>query len=106
MDNRPKTRLKASISTDITSHILVLYRPISEEARRVEEFVQDFHHLYPDISLVTVDIDSQEGTRLGELYDVLEYPAILAIAGDGSLLNAWLGGNLPLVDDVAGYMRG
>jgi hypothetical protein len=84
---------------------LILYRPRSEHARSVEEFSQNFERNYPESPMSLLDIDSIEGTHLIELYDILEFPSVLVLADDGSLINSWVGEPLPLIDDVAGYMR-
>ena len=89
-----------------SSRVFILYRPNSEYARSVEEFTQNFKRIYPERSVLLTDIDSTEGVRLAELYDILEYPAVLVVAIDGSMLNYWTGSPLPLADDVAGFMLG
>jgi hypothetical protein len=84
---------------------LILYRPLSEHARSVEEFSQNFERNYPESPISLMNIDSIEGTHLIELYDILEFPSVLVLADDGSLINSWIGEPLPLIDDVAGFMR-
>jgi hypothetical protein len=87
-----------------SSSVYILYRPNSEYARSVEEFAQNFKRVYPERPIVLTDVDSIEGVRLAELYDILEYPAVLVMAIDGSMLNCWTGSPLPLADDVAGFL--
>ena len=36
----------------------------------------------------------------------MQYPGILALRDDGSVLNAWQGTMLPLMNDVAGHAVG
>ena len=52
-----------------------------------------------------VSMESREGVTKAELYDVMQFPAILAVANDGSLINSWIGMPLPLMNDVAGYAQ-
>lgn len=85
--------------------LVVLYRPRTEFARITEEYVQEFKGLHPEAEVLLVDVDSIEGSNQAQLYDVVQYPALLAIATDGSLLNMWSGNVLPLMDTVAGYIR-
>jgi hypothetical protein len=85
--------------------LLILYRPNSEFSRPVDEFVQTFNRVYPGYDITLVDVDSIEGIRQMELYDLMEYPAILAMIDDGSVLNSWVGKDLPLIDEVAGFLR-
>lgn len=40
-----------------------------------------------------------------QAYDIVEYPTILALSDDGSLLHQWRGRPLPLIDEVANYSR-
>lgn len=42
---------------------------------------------------------------MARLYDVVQYPALLAIEGNGGLAQYWQGDVLPLMDEVAGYAR-
>lgn len=86
-------------------NVVILYQPRSEHSRSVEEFVHHMHSIYPDQEIILMDVDSVEGSDKAELYDIVQYPAIMVLADDGSLVNRWVGGNLPLVDEVAGYLR-
>jgi hypothetical protein len=86
--------------------LLILYRPQSEHARNVEEFTEHLQRVYPEVSgLTPMDVDSIDGSDKAKLYDVMQYPAILVIQQDGTLVNKWTGEPLPLVDEVAGYLR-
>ena len=40
---------------------------------------------------------------MASLYDIMNYPAILALRDDGSILKTWEGDELPLMDEVAYY---
>ncbi len=86
--------------------LLVLYRPNSENSRTVESFIRDFRYQHEADAdrMSVVDIDSRDGSATASLYDVMEHPAILALADDGSLIKAWVGVSLPLMDEVAGYV--
>lgn len=82
-----------------------LYRPESEHARAVETFLRDFKMRNPAVKVEVISIDSREGIAMASLYDVMQYPAILAVANDGVLLQLWQGEMLPLMDEVASYAR-
>jgi len=84
---------------------LVLYRPNSEFARSVEEFVHDFKSR-TDKRIELMSIDTREGASTAALYDVMQFPSVLAIQDNGSLAKSWTGEHLPLVNDVAGYLVG
>jgi hypothetical protein len=40
---------------------------------------------------------------MAKLYDIVRYPAILAVANDGSLQKMWQDMPWPLMDEVAAY---
>jgi len=85
--------------------VVVLYRPNSEHGRLVEEFI----HTYQSRGrgdMEVINIDSREGGALANLYDIMEYPAILVLRDDGSLQKHWTGSSLPLADEIAAYARG
>jgi hypothetical protein len=86
--------------------VLVLYRPNSEHGRGVESFIRDFRYQHEANAgmLDVVDVDTREGGAMASLYDILQYPAVLVLADDGSLLKIWAGANLPLMDELAGYV--
>lgn len=83
--------------------VLILYRPQSEHGRLVEEFVHDFQSHSSFKHLEVLNVDSREGSAMASLYDIMEYPAVLVIQADGYLQKSWVGGNLPLMDEVAAY---
>ena len=81
----------------------MLYRPNSDHRRMVDEFAREFQARNPANQLEQVNIDNREGSDLANLYDVMDYPAILVLQADGTLQHAWQGTELPLVDEVIGY---
>jgi hypothetical protein len=83
--------------------VLILYRPGSEEARGVESFVHDFKSRHESGRLEMVDVNTRNGYATATLYDVMSYPAILVLRDDGSILKAWEGETLPMMDEVAYY---
>jgi hypothetical protein len=83
--------------------IVILYRPQSEHARIVEEFIQNYRDHHSSGRLDVLNIDGREGSSTASLYDVMQYPAILALANDGAVLHSWEGAMLPLIDEVAAY---
>ncbi len=85
--------------------VLVLYRPNSEHGRVVEEFIHDFQSQHRDEHLEVLSIDTRDGSSTASLYDVMQYPAILIIQGDGSVQKIWEGDRLPLMDEVVAYAR-
>ena len=85
---------------------LVLYRPNSEYARSVDEFIREFQARSGGSKVLeVVNIDSREGAQIAELYGIVQYPAILVLQGDGFMQKKWEGGILPLIEEVMGYTR-
>jgi hypothetical protein len=83
--------------------LLVLYRPQSEHARAVDNFVREMQtRSTQEVELV--DVDSQEGIRKVELYDAMQYPTVLATTDEGHMQKMWPGTPLPLVNDVVGFL--
>jgi hypothetical protein len=85
--------------------VLILYRPNSEHGRLIDEFVHDYQTRNPSNQLELLSVDTREGSAMASLYDVMQYPAILVVKGDGYLQRCWMGDNLPLIDEVASYAR-
>lgn len=84
--------------------VVILYRPQSEHARVVEEFIQNYRDRHSTGRLEVLNVDGREGSATASLYDVMQYPAILALANDGSVLHSWEGDMMPLLDEVASYV--
>ncbi len=86
--------------------LLVLYRPNSEHGRAVESFIRDFKYQHESNAdkLDVIDIDSRDGTATASLYDIMQHPAVLVLGDDGQLVKSWVGENLPLMDELVGYM--
>ena len=83
--------------------MLILYRPRSDHARNVESFVRDFQSRHGIDHVEVLDVDSRDGMAMATLYDIMNYPAILALRNDGSIVKSWEGETLPLMDEVAYY---
>ena len=85
--------------------VLVLYRPNSEYARAIEEFVQGLQtrHGVDERHLQVLDYDSREGSSTASMYDIMGQPVILVTNDDGSYVKHWEGTDLPLQEEVAGY---
>jgi hypothetical protein len=82
--------------------VAVIYRSQTENERLVLDFERDYFHR-TGRELTLYDLNTREGADLAELYDVVRYPAVLAISNDGSLLQLWQGEILPLMSDVMYY---
>ena len=83
--------------------VVILYHPNSEFARTVEEYAHDFEKRVGR-AIELLSLETRDGAAMASLYDVLTYPAILTIREDGQLMKNWEGTELPLMNEVAGYI--
>lgn len=82
--------------------MLVLYRERSEHRQKIEDFIRDFKSRHNKLRVEIYDVDRREGMAMASIYDVMRYPAILALRDDGSILQTWEGeDNLPRLDEVS-----
>ncbi len=81
----------------------ILYHPISDHARVVEEYVTNFERQKGNV-IELMSLETKDGADLATLYEIVNYPALLAIKKDGQLVKYWEGEPLPLMDEVAGYL--
>lgn len=67
---------------------VILYKPDTETDTQMQDYLREFNHRTgKDIELV--DADSPRGVELGKLYDILSFPALLALEDDGRFMEAW-----------------
>ncbi len=83
--------------------VLIFYRPNSEHSRLVEDFMHEFGRLYPGTGLDVLSVDTVDGAREAELYDVVSYPTVIARSDEGATLQRWDSGQMPLMNEVAYY---
>lgn len=83
--------------------LLILYRPRSEHGRAVETFIHDLKATHSANRFEVLDVDSRDGSATASLYDIMQYPAILALRDDGSVVKSWEGQMLPVMNEVAYY---
>lgn len=79
--------------------VTVLYRPVSEHARVVEDFQRELEKEGVEVRLL--DVDTKEGQVFAQLHDVMQFPSVIATSSEGTPLQTWAG-SLPLIKEV-GY---
>ncbi len=84
--------------------VFVVYKYESDHARMVLDFLRDIKR-QTGYELEEVSPDTAEGAHLCRLYDVVEYPTIVAVDGNGGLQSLWRGLPLPTISEV-GYYAG
>lgn len=84
--------------------VMIIYKPVSEHASVVTEFLHEFERRTAQ-KLETIDPDTRRGADICRLYDVVEYPTVIATTNDGQMRNMWRGVPLPLIDEVSYYVQ-
>lgn len=85
--------------------MIVLYRPNSEYARVVEQFVREFEQRGSGVKIDLINYDTPEAQAVAAVYGIMQHPTILAIREDGQLMKQWEGPEMPLQDEVASYLH-
>lgn len=79
----------------------MVYRAASEHREITENFIREFARETGG-AIVTVDPDTAEGQKFIELYDVVEYPTLLALGPDGVLIEKWRR-DFPTISEASAY---
>lgn len=82
--------------------VIVVYKEDSEHARAVTDFLRDFTR-QTGRTIETLDPDTKDGADFCRVYDIVEYPTMLAISDDSQLQNSWRGLPLPTISEVSYY---
>ena len=82
--------------------LYIAYRNESDTTRAVIEFLHDFNKR-TGRTIEEIDPDSPHGSSFVELYDIVEYPSIVASKEDGEIRYLWRGVPLPTIDEVSYY---
>jgi len=82
---------------------VILYHPNSDKAGMAEDYKRDFEKRHQGKKIDMLSLETVEGAEMAKLYDVVRYPAILAIGPDGVLLALWQDQPWPLMDEVSAY---
>lgn len=85
--------------------VAILYHPHSDHARTVEDYAHDFSHQLNQ-KLELISLESREGAEKAKIYDIVRYPAVMALSEDGELLKAWQGPVLPLMNELSFFTKG
>lgn len=80
--------------------VLVLYHPNSEQDGLIQDFARDYER-FKGKKLQSLSLETQQGADYARLYDIVQYPAFLAIADNGTLQRLWQGMPLPLMDELS-----
>lgn len=82
---------------------IVVYKDESDHGREVRDYLRDFSR-QTGHELEVVDPETREGADFCRVYDIVEYPSIVALSDDGQLQNLWRGRPLPTISEVSFYV--
>lgn len=83
--------------------VRVIYKSESDHAREVINYLRDFSRQTGQ-EIEEINPDTADGAQLCRIYDIVEYPTIIATSEDGSLQNMWRGRPLPTISEVSYYV--
>jgi hypothetical protein len=84
--------------------VFCLYRPNTETERAVLELNHELERR-SNLVLELISVDTVEGDHLAEIYDVLQFPAVVAVDSNGIMQRSWSDGSLPLLNEITYYMQ-
>jgi hypothetical protein len=80
----------------------IIYREESDYARAVIEYVREFERRVgraPEL----ISPDTKQGSDFCQVYDIVQYPTVIATDDDGVMQNMWSGLPLPTINEVSYY---
>lgn len=80
-----------------------MYRQESDHAREVFSFLHDFARQTGHV-IEEIDPDTRDGADMCRVYDIVEYPTIIALSDNGQLQHMWRGRPLPTISEVSFYV--
>lgn len=83
--------------------MVVVYRYESDHAREVLDYLRDFSK-QTGHTVEEVDPDSRDGAQFCRVYDIVEYPTMIALSDGGQVQNVWRGRPLPTISEVSFYV--
>lgn len=84
--------------------LVVVGRDNTDYARELSMWIADIEH-ETGKKVEMLDPDTIEGEMFVRARDIMEYPAIVAVADDGRVLKKWTGRKFPRINDVSYYSQ-
>lgn len=81
----------------------MVYQEESDRARAVIDFLRDVNR-QTGHDIEVVNPETREGADFCRVYDIVEYPTMLALDDSGQLQNTWRGLPLPTISEVSYYL--
>ena len=77
-----------------------IWRRESDYGRGTEDWIAEYERR-TGREAESFDPDTPEGEDICRVYDVVEYPTIMVMNGEGTVMGSWRGKSLPLFDEVS-----
>ena len=71
----------------------------------VDNFVEEFERRAGAGAITVMNPETIEGESFATAHDILEFPAIVAVDGNGTTMAEWKGLPLPSYDEVSYYAK-
>ena len=84
--------------------VFCLYRPNSETERSVIELNTELKRRM-NVELELISMDTVEGDNLARVYEVMQFPAVMALDSRGIVQKSWTDGSLPLINELSYYLQ-
>ena len=81
--------------------ITLLWNEQTDYASEVREWLRDFKHDNHGVEIIEKDPESRDGGDFAQVYDILQYPAVVVTDNDGKLIRLWKGRPMPQIDEVS-----
>ena len=86
--------------------LTLLWNEQTDYAGEVREWLRDFEHDTHGEKVHQLDPESRAGGDFAQLYDILQYPAVVVTDDDGHLIRLWKGRPMPQIDEVSYWASG
>ncbi|MBQ3306174.1 hypothetical protein IJH02_01930 [Candidatus Saccharibacteria bacterium] len=85
--------------------VVCLYKRETDYGREVEDYLNDIGRMPTKSEIEAIDPETIDGEIMARARDIVRYPAILALDGNGSVVQEWIGLPLPPIDEVVYYLN-
>lgn len=84
---------------------LLICKDNQDYTREVLDWLREFEYSVGEGIIEQVDPETRDGESITQAYDILEFPAILVTADDGSTVQLWKGTPLPPTSEVGYFAK-
>ncbi len=81
--------------------LTILWNEQTDYAREVRDWKRDYTADTGFSGFIDLDPETVAGEKFAQLYDILQYPAVVVTDDDGRLINMWKGTPMPQIDEVS-----